>query len=117
MKTEVRRIASSQLEGDRYAYQAVQAIAEYKPVKKGLSINDLSKLFQELEDSRKFEVQKEGEFKAARDNAVKAEHAFHNAILEMKNQVRAQFGDDSNGLQNLGLKKKSEYKSPKRTSK
>ena len=49
----------------------------------------------------------------ARDDAAAAEWAFHNAMLGGKDQVKAQFGDDSNELQSLGLKKKSEYKSPK----
>jgi hypothetical protein len=38
---------------------------------------------------------------------------FHYAVLEAKSQVKAQFGADSNELQAVGLKKKSEYKSPK----
>jgi hypothetical protein len=32
-------------------------------------------------------------------------------MLGAKNQVKAQFGDSSNEIQSLGLKKKSEYKS------
>jgi hypothetical protein len=49
---------------------------------------------------------------AARDDATAAEWEFHNALLEAKNQVKAQYGPDSNELQGLGLKKKSEFKSP-----
>jgi hypothetical protein len=59
----------------------------------------------------KTEVQKEGEAKAARDNAVTAEHVFHQAILGAKDQIRAQFGIDSNEYQSIGLKKKTEYRS------
>ncbi len=102
------------LKKDQYAYEALQAIAGYKPSKPGLEIDDLSALFNIFQDMRRIEVQKEGEFKAARDNAVKAEHTFHQAMLAAKNQVRAQFGDDSNEWQSIGLKKKSEYKAPKR---
>lgn len=50
--------------------------------------------------------------KAARDNAVAAEWAFHDFMLGAKDQVKAQFGASSNELQGLGLKKKSEYKKP-----
>ena len=46
---------------------------------------------------------------------VAAEWARHNLVLGMRTQVKAQFGDDSNELQSVGLKKKSEYK--KKTSK
>jgi hypothetical protein len=63
------------------------------------------------------EVRKKGELKAARDNATAAARAFHDAILQVKTQVRAQFGESSNELQSLGLKKKSERKSPSRKGK
>jgi hypothetical protein len=43
---------------------------------------------------------------------VAAEWAFHNAILGVKEQVRAQFGPDSNEVQALGLVKKSEKARP-----
>ena len=49
-----------------------------------------------------------------RDNAVAAEWDFHNFVLGAKEQVIAQFGKDSNEVQSIGLKKKSEYKSRKR---
>ena len=41
-----------------------------------------------------------------------AEWEFHDVIFGAKTQVKAQFGDSSNEIQALGLKKKSEYKSP-----
>ncbi len=49
---------------------------------------------------------------ASRDDEIIAQWAFHDFILGAKDQVIAQFGDDSNEKQALGLKKKSEYKSP-----
>ena len=58
------------------------------------------------------EVQKEGEADAARDAANTSEWAFHNKVLEAKKQVAAQYGSDSDQLQAIGLKKKSEYKKP-----
>jgi len=38
--------------------------------------------------------------------------ALHNAILGAKTQVLAQYGADSDAIQSLGLKKKSERKRP-----
>jgi hypothetical protein len=67
-------------------------------------------------DKRDIEAQKQGELDAARDDATAAEWAFHKAVLGAKDQVVAQYGDDSNQLQALGYKKKSEYKSPSRTA-
>ena len=59
-------------------------------------------------------VQAEAAAAAARDEAVAESWNFHNTILGVKDQVRAQFGPDSAELQSLGLKRKSEYKAPTR---
>ncbi len=60
--------------------------------------------------ARESESQAGFAWKAARDQAVAAERAFHNKILGAKKQVVAQFGVDSDEVQAVGLKKKSEYK-------
>lgn len=117
MKSKTRRRRPSEVKKDKYAYEAVQNIEGYKPSDPEASIEALDALVQLYQTKQKVEAQKEGEFKAARDNTVEAEYAFHQAIQKVKNQVKAQFGDDSNELQSLGLKKKSEYKTPKRTTK
>jgi hypothetical protein len=46
---------------------------------------------------------------------VEKQWAFHNLMLRAKDQVRAQFGRDSNEVQALNLKKTSEYKAPQRS--
>lgn len=46
---------------------------------------------------------------ASRTDEIALPWAFHNFVLGAKTQVRAQFGDSSNEIQSLGLKKKSEY--------
>jgi hypothetical protein len=38
----------------------------------------------------------------------------HNALLKAKHEVRAQFGDESDALTTVGLKRKSERKRPVR---
>jgi hypothetical protein len=43
-----------------------------------------------------------------------AEWALHNAVLGARTQVRAQYGDDSNELQAVGHKKRSDRKRPSR---
>jgi hypothetical protein len=49
--------------------------------------------------------------------AAAAEWDFHNTMLAVKEQVIAQFGKNSDQVQALGLKKKSEYKAPARKAK
>ncbi|HLL77504.1 MAG TPA: hypothetical protein VK421_19770 [Pyrinomonadaceae bacterium] len=62
-----------------------------------------------MEAKQAAETQAAAALAAARDDAVAAEWEFHNAMLGAKEQVVAQFGKDSNEIQSLGLKKKSEY--------
>ncbi|MDR2927455.1 MAG: hypothetical protein LBV41_04550 [Cytophagaceae bacterium] len=114
MKTETRSISTDEIKKDEYVFDALDGIPGYKPANEDYSYSAVSKLFLEMKSAQKTEVLKEGEFKAARDNRISAEHAFHDAILQVKTQIRAQFGEDSNELQSIGLKKKSERKPPKR---
>jgi hypothetical protein len=116
MNREVKRLRPSDLQTDTYTLNALQGIVDYSPAKPELSISNLLTVQQSMQEKQQIETQKEGEMKAARDNAVKAERAFHEAILSVKDQIRAQFGSDSDEYQSIGMKKKSERKSPKKKS-
>ncbi|MDR1603042.1 MAG: hypothetical protein LBS42_11540 [Tannerella sp.] len=105
-----RRLRATELEKDAYVLGAVEAMKDYSPVKEELQPEKVRAKYQAWQDAKKNEIQKEGEFRGARDNTVKAEHDFHETVLAVKDQVRAQFGIDSNEYQSIGLKKKSERK-------
>ncbi len=60
------------------------------------------------------EAQAQVDLDSARDNATGAEWSFHNLVLGAKDQVKAQFGDDSNEYQAMGRKKASERRRPRR---
>jgi hypothetical protein len=64
-----------------------------------------------MDDLQREAIQAEVAAAAKRDTANAGEWEFHNAMLGAKRQVTAQFGDDSDEVQAIGLKKKSEYKS------
>ena len=110
-KDETVRVRPGQLQEDRDAFAALKNITGYKPANADFTIAKIQSAQDDLVEKREVETQKEGEWDAARDDAVAAEWAFHNAVLGAKTQVKAQFGEDSNEMQSLGLKKKSEYKS------
>lgn len=114
MERTNRRLARHYLLKDAYVLDALQGITNYVPTRTECSVTTLLASHQDMQDARKTEVQKEGEFKAARDHAAKTEHAFHEAILATKDQVRAQFGADSDEYQRIGMKKKTERKTPHR---
>lgn len=112
-KNETRRIAPSVLQADRDAWASLKTMAGYAPSKGKFSISTIQAAVDDLIAKREIEAQKQADLDSARDDATAAEWAFHNMVLGAKDQVIAQFGDDSNEVQALGLKKKSEYKSPK----
>jgi hypothetical protein len=67
-----------------------------------------------MEQSKQSELRTQNAFAAARDASAAAEQAFHHAVLRTKAQVIAQYGDDSDAIQSLGLKKRSDRKRPVR---
>jgi hypothetical protein len=97
---------------DTTSYQAWQAIPGYQPNNPDYAAAAVKSNRAGLEAAQLAEAQAKAAYDAARDNAVKAEWAFHNLILGVKDQVASQFGRDSNEYQALGLKKKSERKAP-----
>ena len=115
-KDETKRLKPEFISEDTTAYQAWQAIPGYQPNNPEYAATVVKSNRADLEAAQLVETQAKAAYDAARDNAVKAEWDFHNLILGVKDQVASQFGRDSNEYQALGLKKKSERKSPTRSS-
>lgn len=100
------------LQDDVNALSSLKGIGAYNPSNAEFSLNVLQTVYDRMVNLQITFAQKEAEYKAARDEKVLAEWAFHDKILGAKDQVVAQFGSSSNEVQALGLKKKSEYKKP-----
>jgi len=113
-KNQTVRIKPALLEADRQSYAALQAIADYTPANSAYTIPIIKKAQADLVSAQTTETQTAAAAAAARDDAIAAEWEFHNLMLGAKDQVTAQYGKDSNEVQALGLKKKSEYKAPQR---
>lgn len=116
-KDQSKRLKPSDISSDTVTYDALKSVTGYTPVNTQLSVANIKTLYDAMILTQATETQAEAAFKTARDKANVAEWAFHNAILGSKDQVRAQFGKDSNEVQALGLKKTSEYKRPGRAKK
>lgn len=116
-KDQTKRIAPSVLKADKDAYAALLKINGYAPAKTEYSTANATTAFEAMEDLQRKETQAEVAYAAARDDATAAEWDFHNFMLNVKKQGVAQFGENSNEVQSLGLKKKSEYKRPGRNGK
>ena len=116
-KDEQKRLTSEKLQADLDVLTAVKALTNYTPANPDYTLVKMEGIKTALTTLQADEVVAKNAWDAARDNAVAQEWVFHNAMLEAKTQVEAQYGKNSNEYQSLGLKKKSEYKRPKRKPK
>lgn len=115
-KNQSKRLPPVKIEADETGFAALRTIHGYTPINQAYTLEAVSNVHAELENSRTAEVQAAAAAAAARDRTVAREWEFHNLMLGVKEQVIAQFGKDSTEVQALGLKRKSEYKPPTRKS-
>ena len=112
-KNQTKRIAPTILQEDKDTVAAIATLSPtYAPSNAAYSLANLQAALAAMTTAQNTEVQKQGELDAARDAANAKEWVYHNMALEAKQQVAAQYGSDSDQLQAIGLKKKSEYKKP-----
>ena len=105
------------LQADTAAFAALKVIAGYSPNNEDCDVASVQGVLTAMTTAQEAEAVAIAALATAHDVRVAAEWTFHNRMLLVKDQVSGQFGEDSNELQSLGLKKKSEYKSPTREPK
>jgi hypothetical protein len=111
---ESKRLAPLIRKMDEDAYHALSAFKNYQPANPACAREHLAKLRDEMRIAHEQEIRVENALAAARDASRAAEWCFHNAMLDVKAQVIAQYGVNSDEVQALGLKKKSERRKPGR---
>lgn len=111
-KNETRRLNPAQIQTNKTDFAALKNIATYAPVNPAYTLEKITTSNTELDASGETESQANAAAAAARDDRVAKEWEHHNLMLGARDQIVAQFGRDSNEAQAVGLKKKSEYKSP-----
>lgn len=104
-------------QADIEAYLALKVMPDYQPFSPDFSLPNVTNLHERLLATQEAELHAQHAHAAARDAAIAAQWAFHDAILGVKNQVKALYGPDSDQLAALGLKKKSERKAAARIPK
>ena len=109
-KDQQKRLGSKNLSNDHESLDALKGIGTFAPRNDACIPANVQKLYERTVELKELETQAEATFKSLRDNTVEAEWAFHNAILDCKDQVRAQYGKNSNEVQAIGLKKPLDYK-------
>lgn len=110
-KDQSKKLDMALLAADENSFAALQAITAYKPANEAFSVAALTAAQRELDAAKTAQAQADAAAASARDNTVDKAWAFHNLVLGMKDQIRAQFGKDSQEVQAVGLKRTSEYKS------
>lgn len=115
-RNQSKRLPPVKIEADESGFAALQTITDYTPINPAYSLDAVKTVYVELESLRRAEAQAAAALAETRDGAVAKEWEFHNLMLGVKEQIIAQFGKDSNEVQALGLKRKSDYKPPTRRS-
>lgn len=105
-----KRLSKKVLQEDREAFAALKNIAGYNPSNPAYSLANAETVFAAMDSKQTIEVQKQTEADGASDDAAEGEYDAHDMVLGFKTQVKAQYGENSNEYQSLGMKKKSEYK-------
>lgn len=105
-----KRMRPAILQEDIDAYNALLAIADYNPSNGAFELASVTASKTTKETKQTAKTQADAAAAAAGDAEIDAEWNFHDMILGVKTQVRAQYGEDSDEYASLGLKKKSEYK-------
>ncbi len=116
-KDQTKRIAPAQLQADLDALTALNGFAVYTPANAAYAKTAVAAKQVAMKAAQDAETAAQVALATARDAAAAAEWEFHNTMLGVKEQVIAQFGKNSDQVQALGLKKKTEYKAPARKAK
>jgi hypothetical protein len=107
-----RRLRSQVLTDDTAALNGVRTLPDYNPLRAEAALNTLQAAYQTMQDRQQAELELRVRFQSASTLARQAEWEFHNGVLAMRKAVLSQYGDDSNEVQTVGLKKKSARKRP-----
>jgi hypothetical protein len=112
MQDTTRRLQPATLTQDILSLTGLQSIRSYQPTRSEASLEALQLAYQTMLMHQQLLAEKQSAYKAAAESVKQSEWAFHNAVLAMKEVVRGQYGSDSNEVQTVGFKKKSNRKRP-----
>lgn len=109
---KTRKLNPKDLQEDADALAALEAMPDYNPSNPVFSKANAQTIKAATLAKQEKEVQDYAAWQASRDATVAAEWERHDFVIGARAQVKAQYGENSDQLQAMGLKKKSEYKKP-----
>ena len=107
-----QKLRPKDLQEDVDALAALDTFTDYNPSNPAFSKANAAAIKAKTLAKQEKEAQDYAAWQASRDGAVAAERERHDFVLGARAQVKAQYGENSDELQAMGLKKKSEYKKP-----
>jgi len=114
---KTKRLRPKDLQEDVDALAALDSFADYNPSNPAYTKANGDAIKAATLAKQEKEVQDYGVWQASRDSAVASEWERHDFVIGARAQVKAQYGENSDQLQAIGLKKKSEYKKPSKKPK
>ena len=111
-----KRLPADVLQEDLETFAAFLGPDDYAPANAQFAAANVKSIKDAMTANQTAEIQIFAAANAKRDATIQNEQDFHQLILGVKNQVKAQYGANSNELQSLGLKKKSDYKTGRKKS-
>lgn len=107
-------LTPAKLQADESAFIALKQMAAYAPANQSYTVQGVQALADAMAAAHTAEKVAADLLDAKRDASAAAEQAFHKAMQGVKDQVVAQYGENSDEVASLGLKKRTEYKRPTR---
>lgn len=111
---KTRQLTQDELQDDLDSFAGLEGIDGYDPTNPLYTTANGLALKTTMQASEALEIQKYNEWQAQRDKKVGDQWAFRDFMRNARVQVKAQFGEDSDEVAATGMKKKSEYKKPKK---
>jgi len=108
------RVPAATLQADRDTVTALEALADYAPRNPTNNIANIGTARARNEAARVRVIRAKAELAAALDEERDSGIAFHNIVTEAKDEVKVQYGPNSDQYASLGRKKISERKRPVR---
>lgn len=118
-KRKTTRVTQRILKKDKQIASAVLVFKDYAPSNPDFTPTSLREALEKMEKALSAEAKAVEALARAREEALELEWRFHELVLGAKRQVIAQYGDDSDEITTLGMKKKSErrYGRPRKVDK
>lgn len=112
-RNENRRLSRTTLDEDETTLNALKTLTGYAPANATYTVAAIEQAQTTMRAAQAGEDQGVAALATLRDTATATEWEYHNLILGAKDQVRALYGKDSPQVQEIGLKRKSEYRTRK----